>query len=271
MRKLNLTTMPEEERATFYQAFRYPPFKIYKDITRSVEISSVEEWFEYCPPAKGRKQWVDMRSAKEMAKFWTDTRKQNDFLLSLQKVSKDLTFSHAFPEMATKFDDFRRPRINDLCVYALEGNKQVLISIEGKADEPFGNYVYQEWAVSIKRKITKSSSKGIDRLIGLYERFDKKAIFLKLRYQLTYWLAGVIDEAERNKIDTVFLIVQEFHSKDTAEKKRKINEQDLNCFVNFISRSDFENVNKNEIVGPIKNQFTKHINLYIGKYQTYLD
>ena len=56
----------------------------------------------------------------------------------------------------------------------------------------------------------------------------------------------------------------------TEEKKITVNKRDLDLFVNFISNSDFEKVNENEIIGPIKNQFTKQINLYIGKYQTYI-
>jgi hypothetical protein len=244
--------------------------KIYKDSKRNVEISSVEEWFKHCPPAKGEKQWADKRSAKEMANFWTNIHKQNDFLQFLHKVDKDLILTYALPETATEFDDYESPRKNDLCVYANDGNKEVLIAIEGKADEPFGNYVSKEWIDSINKKIENDKSEKINRLIGLYKRFDNNALFLKLRYQLTYWLAGAIDEGKRNKMDTVFLIVQEFHSNKTEEKKIMDNKRDLDFFVKFISNSGYEKVNQNEIIGPIKNQYTNEINLYIGKYQTYI-
>ena len=33
-------------------------------------IRSLEEWFQYAPPAKGDKHWKDGRSAKELAKAW---------------------------------------------------------------------------------------------------------------------------------------------------------------------------------------------------------
>jgi len=105
----------------------------------------------------------------------------------------------------------------------------------------------------------------------LYQRFNCNADFLKLRYQLTYWLAGAIDEAIRNKINTVFLIVQEFHSDKTNEEKIAVNKSDLDFFVNFISDAAYKNLNNNQIIGPIKNQFTKQINLYIGKYQKSLE
>jgi hypothetical protein len=39
----------------------------------------LEEWFEVCPPSKGAEQWVDNRSAKEMAKFWLEQGNYGQF------------------------------------------------------------------------------------------------------------------------------------------------------------------------------------------------
>jgi hypothetical protein len=246
--------------------------KIFKDRKKKIEITSVEEWLKHCPPINPSIQWVDKRSAKEMAIFWTDIKNQNDFLMFLQNVSKDLNFNYALPEVATKFDEYKSPRKNDLCVFATGSSVEILISIEGKSDEHFGeNYVDKEWILSINEKNKRRESKKLDRLIGLYQRFNCNADFLKLRYQLTYWLAGAIDEAIRNKINTVFLIVQEFHSDKTNEEKIAVNKSDLDFFVNFISDAAYKNLNNNQIIGPIKNQFTKQINLYIGKYQKSLE
>lgn len=242
--------------------------KLFKDRKKKIEITSVKKWREQCPPINPSIQWVDKRSAKEMAKFWTDTKNQNDFLLFLQNVSKDLRFNYALPELATKFDEYKSPRKNDLCIFATDSGGEILISIEGKSDEYFGgNYVDKECISSINDKNKNSESKKLDRLIGLFQRFNCNADFLKVRYQLTYWLAGTIDEAIRNKINTVFMIVQEFHRDITNKKYIDDNKHDLDFFANFISNSVYKNLNNNQIIGPIKNQFTKQINLYIGKYQ----
>lgn len=93
---------------------------------------------------------------------------------------------------------------------------------------------------------------------------------MKLRYQLSYWLAGAIDEAIKNNVKTVFLIVQEFHSDLTNEKKILKNQTDLDFFINFISNSTFDEVKHNEIIGPINNHLTEGIDMYIGKFQTVL-
>jgi len=242
--------------------------KIYRDSAKKIEISSVEEWLEHCPPINPKIQWVEKRSAKEMAKFWTISENQDEFLKFLRSFEENLNFDYATPEVAAKFDEYKSPRKNDLCVYATNRNRNVLISIEGKSDESFGERVFaEEWIRSINEKIQTANSKKINRIIELYQRFNQDSNVLSLRYQLTYWLAGTIDEAVRSKIDTVFLIVQEFHSEKTKEKKIAKNQSDLNYFVNFISKSAYKNVGRNEIIGPIKNQFTKQIDLYIGKFQ----
>jgi len=36
-------------------------------------IRSIDDWFNLAPPKKGRKQWKDGRSAKELAKAWFRT------------------------------------------------------------------------------------------------------------------------------------------------------------------------------------------------------
>jgi len=243
--------------------------KIYTDKTKRKEISSVEDWRQSCPPADPNRQWVDKYSAKEMAKFWTDNKNQNEFLLFLRSIKNSLIIEYAIPELANKFDDYKSPRKNDLCVFASQDNKEIFISIEGKSDEHFGGkYITEEWIESIHKKNHKDKSKKLDRIIGLYERYNCDSKVLKLRYQLVYWLAGAIDEAIRNKIHTVFLIVQEFHSDRTNEKKILKNQNDLDSLISFLSNSVISHVNKNDIVGPIKNHYTKQIDLYIGKFCT---
>ncbi len=241
--------------------------RVYKDKLKEIELISVDKWRQHCPPVSPTLQWVDKRSAKEMAKFWTDIGKRGEFLMFLRSVKKDLTFDYALPEIATKFDAYKSPRKNDLCLYATYETQRALISIEGKSDEQFGKRVADEWSKSILEKISKPNSKKLDRIIELYQRFECNPDFLKLKYQLTYWLAGAIDGAIRNDIDIVFLIVQEFYSDLIKERKVTNNQHDLDFFLSFISNSFFKKVRNNEIIGPINNPFTKQIDLYIGKYQ----
>ena len=244
--------------------------KIYKDFTKKIEITTVDDWLQHCPPMDSSRQWVPKRSAVEMANFWVKSECQNEFISFLKTYDKDLAFQYAVPEIATKFDNYKNARKNDLCIFASSRNRQVLISIEGKADEPFGDNLFgQQWINSINE--VNSSSKKLNRIVGLYQRFDQQNDILKLRYQLTYWLAGSIDEAIRNNIDTVYLIVQEFHSDQTTNKKVTTNKNDLDNFIEFISKSRYKTVEPNKVIGPVSNEFTKNINLFIGKFQKYVD
>jgi len=104
----------------------------------------------------------------EIAKFWTNVEKQSDFLDFMRKKESNIAFDYAIPELANKFDEYRSPRKTDLCVFANQFDEKVLISIEGKADEPFGEYVYKEWINNIFKKIDNGNSRKLDRIIGLY-------------------------------------------------------------------------------------------------------
>ena len=241
--------------------------KIFKDINKKIEILTINDWLNYCPPMNPKKQWVDYRSAKEMANFWTQSKNQETFLSYIQTIKNDLKFQCAIPEFITKFDNYDNPRKNDLCIFAEDKSGNVLISIEGKSDEPFGDkYVNQALISSIITKKSNSKSKKFDRLCELYQRYNQNTDFFKIRYQLSYWFAGTIDEAFRNNVNSVFLIVQEFHSFKTNQDKIKTNKDDFDFFVKFITNSEYKKINYKNIIGPINNEFTKNIDLYIGKY-----
>jgi hypothetical protein len=227
---------------------------------KNIEITSLEEWEKHCPPANRNRQWKPKRSAMEMAKFWLDPERQSTFLAFMREKENNIVFEYAIPELANKFDDYKSPRKADLCLFGNQVDERIFISIEGKADESFGTYIK-----NIKTS-DKSKSKQSARIIALCKRFGSDANFFNLRYQLTYWLAGSIEEAIRNDMKTVYLIVQTFESDATNETKIKKNEKDLNDFINFISKSNFDKVERNEIIGPINNDFTKNIDLYFGKY-----
>lgn len=242
--------------------------KIFKDKNKKIKISTLDDWYEYCPPQNPDLHWKDKHSAKEMAKFWLSKEKQTEFKIFFENViGHTLNIHYALPEFETKFDNYKKPRKNDLCIFAEEKREKILISIEGKGNEPFGdNYIDTEWKSAQDLKINNSSSEKFDRLKELFDRFNKNKDFCKLRYQLTHWFAGTIDEAEREKINKVYMIVQEFHSDKSDKTSIETNKKDLNRFVKFISDSQIDHVDDNKIVGPIKNDFTKKIDLYIGKY-----
>ncbi|MNR31825.1 hypothetical protein D3C85_1493610 [compost metagenome] len=54
------------------------------------------------------RQWVEKRSAMEIAKFWTVVENQTDFLMFLRTTDDELSFNYAIPEITTRFDDAKK-------------------------------------------------------------------------------------------------------------------------------------------------------------------
>lgn len=240
--------------------------RVFKSNIQTNEITSVEAWHKQCPPKEKDKQWKDYRSAMEMARYWTNEEQQKEFLAFIQTAIPDLLFNYAIPEYQTKFDNYRSPRQNDLVIFSQYDDKKVLISIEGKADEPYGsNLVKEELKKASKTLETKPNSNKLKRVEELIERFGHLPKLMECRYQLLTWLAGSIEEAKRIKTDTIVLISQEFHSDKTTITNLERNANDLNRFVNLISSGKIPAVKKNSISSPI---VLGGIKCYFGKYVT---
>ncbi len=241
--------------------------KIFSSDTQSTEINSIDSWRINCAPKGKDAQWKPKRSAMELARFWTNKDHQKEFLAFIQNVLPNISFDYAIPEFPTKFDDYRSPRQNDLVIFAQNNDKKVLISIEGKADEPYGNKLVKEELEKARQTLeTKPSSNKLKRIEELIELFSSLPRLLKCRYQLLTWLAGSIKKAE-GYTDTIILISQEFHSDKTTNANIERNSNDLNRFVDLISNGTVQKVKTNEICTPI---FFKGINCHFEKHITQL-
>jgi hypothetical protein len=85
------------------------------------EILSVEDWFKYAPPKRGKLHWKDGRSAKELARSWfrNGTLKPPEELVALleAKFGPEITFDEAKPECIIEIDEFESEHRNcDLVV-----------------------------------------------------------------------------------------------------------------------------------------------------------
>lgn len=120
----------------------------------SSELRSVEDWFAHAPPARGERQWVDKRSAKEA---WFPTPGAPSVPVELDSLLRSslelgaVRLDTGEPEALVYFDDLRgRPRHCDLVVYGECALGPLTISVEAKADEPFGKLVSAELDICAK-------------------------------------------------------------------------------------------------------------------------
>jgi hypothetical protein len=235
-------------------------------------IDCLYQWFDKCPPQGKLKHWKDGRSAKETAKYWLHTI-PSEFKELLKPLN--LNYMICSPEFISKFDNYGgNDRNNDLLIISEKKTKEkVVISIESKVDEEFGDTVSKTIIEANKRIHRNPNSKGLLRIEDL-----RKTLFgcekddqLPIRYQLLTAIAGTLAEAKQQGSKTAIFIVQTFVSSEINNKKHFENQNDLNRFLNLISESKFPEIKDGDLLGPVRipgnNEYIScNIDLFIGKY-----
>lgn len=239
------------------------------------EIKSLDEWFRLAPPKRSN-QWVEGRSAMELARNWLD---------GLPVEVQHAIQSHpsfgpihdwtAEPEVALPFDTFAgEPRNSDLVVTATDTHGAFLMGVEGKADEKFDKLLPDCFAASLEAKLKNQRSNRLARLEfltqALFEVKQRGEPSVKLiRYQLLTGCAGVLAEAIRSNVRRAVFLIHEFRTVLTDDAKHYSNGVDLDNFVLRLSRSAHRGVTAGQVIGPIslpkQSAFSNGVELYIGK------
>ena len=208
---------------------------------RQKQITSLADWKQLAPP-KSDDQWVTDRSAMEVARAWLHDRGNS----LPPEVSRVLEAHPHFgrirawsgePEAKLRFDAFSgEPRNTDIAVIAEDSFGTYVLAVEAKADEPFADTVADTLAMALERKLKNPRSNGIARIEQLAAailgaRLDGEPKSGDLRYQLLTATAGALCEAERRGADRAVLLVHEFITSRTDDKKHRRNAQDLQRFL----------------------------------------
>jgi hypothetical protein len=241
------------------------------------EILSVEDWFSYAPPKKGELQWKDRRSAKELAQSWfrDGTPKSPDELGALMEAKFDtgIIFDEAKPECVIELDDFVGEHRNcDLVVLCNAGAKRMVINVEAKADEPFGDLIGEYFdrragsGSNVPARIRQLS-------LALFGREPDEAI-RKLRYQLLHAVAATLIEAAANRAELGLFLVHEFRSTSLDSKKLTQNGTDWENFVHAFPELATARIEGNQILGPVSvpggGRVPHSVPLYLGHLVTEL-
>src|SRR5687767_14809306 len=110
-------------------------------------IGSVAEWEHLASPAGKDRQWVDDRSAKELALRWVsgELPEQVRSLLQSHVAFRDFVPTQAWAEHKTPLDNYGgNTRNHDLLVLGKCGDQTAIVDVEGKADESFGSLVAKQ-------------------------------------------------------------------------------------------------------------------------------
>ena len=184
-----------------------------------------ESWYKACPPKKGEKQWADGRSAKELAKYIT---KQLPFVpVEIENAVGSIVSANAEfdwdAEYVTNLPGIGEGRNHDAILF----NKDIVITIEAKADETLGDLIEEEIKAASVNKLHRISS-----LLGYIFKGGFKD-YKNLRYQLLTASVGTILEAQNKNCRTAVLIVLVFKSNGkVTEEKITANHKDVEAFLN---------------------------------------
>lgn len=238
-------------------------------------IRSVDDWFRLAPPKGREKQWVDGRSAKELARAWFPQAGEPvtppEILATLASCGDigQVRFDEGWPEHAVALDDYKgETRNTDLLLSGVCSGGAVTVSVEAKADEELGPTLDRQLA-----NATSPNSKIPDRLDNLCQ-----ALFARpynavpridhLRYQLLTGCVGALMSAAECQCQTAVFLVHEFVGVATDDKKRRRNEADMNAFIALLSAGVHAELRPGRVLGPFRPRgggVDRKLALYVGR------
>jgi hypothetical protein len=205
-----------------------------------VPIHSVPEWEKLAGPAS-KTHWRDGRSAKELAKSWISGEGPSSLqrLTDTREETAGLEIETVVAEAQVAFDNYPGGKRNhDLLVTGQCASGSIVIGIEAKADETFGQTIAEYRRDADALKASGQSTNAPERLKALLEEvgdisLERVPTFGDLRYQLFAGVAGTISAAGTD--DLAAFIVHEFATPLTTEAKREANKQALAEFVGDVT------------------------------------
>ena len=198
--------------------------KLKKHLKNIVDLDS---WFNECPPKKKEKQWVDGRSAMELAKYITKNLPLVPAELE-EAISKVVPADAEFDwdaEYVTALPGAGEGRNHDAVLY----NEDIVITIEAKADETLGNLIGEE--------LKNASVNKLNRISKLLEYIFEGSFkdYQNLRYQLLTASVGTLLEAKKQNLATAVMTVLVFKTNgDVIEEKLASNHKDIEEFLTAV-------------------------------------
>ena len=197
------------------------------------DIYDLDSWFDFAPPMGAEKQWRPGRSAMELARYMTANFP--NVPAEIENILSDFTTSDAefdwAGEYVTNFADYNLGRGEGRNHDAFMWNDDVVVGIEGKADESLGSQL-------IGDAIVNASGNKMHRILGMIKMLfgDAPENHKAIRYQLVTATAATLLEAKERNVKNAVLLVLVF-KKDGCYSEQKIaaNNADIDSFLNEIS------------------------------------
>ena len=227
----------------------------------AVPILTLDDW-ETCAGPNAPDHWSDGRSAKEAASAWleddaVDLPKELKTALKHHDAFGKVTGWSAEPQVALPSDGSAAGEsfVADLVVEAEDEHGPYLIVVDAKSDEPFGDPLGGALAAAVEALLDDQRSTDLEHVVRmaalLGPRRDDDPALVDIRHGLLAASAGCLAEAERRGRSRALLLIQEFVTDRTVDKKLLVNAIDLGRFVKRLSHGAFKGLSPGAIAGPI--------------------
>jgi len=227
-------------------------------------ISSLKDWETHAGPKRGM-QWKAGRSAMELARAWFPSEGTPTIpaelaaLLASRREFAGIQLVEGCPEMQVPLDDLPGETRNaDLVLLGQGGAGAVAISIEAKADEPFGDLIGQVLANAEATTGRGGRTNAAARVESLVEaifggRTDALPWVKELRYQLLHGIAAALIHAKAKRADAALFVIHEFRGEGFDTRKGDRNSADLEAFVSRLPGGEAPAaVGTGKLVGPFR-------------------
>ena len=195
-------------------------------------ITNVETWEIKAPPMGKSRQWVDGRSAKELARYMTKNYPQlpTEIESILKEFVRDDSEFDWAAEYVTRFEPFGLGRGEGRNHDAFLHNDELVIGIEGKADEPLGSQLIGE-------ALKDATPNKVQRINGMIQMLfgGTPEAHKDIRYQLVTAATATLLEATKKNVKKALLLVIVFNSSKCSEEKLERNNKDIDNFLRDIS------------------------------------
>ncbi|MFO0454146.1 MAG: DUF6946 family protein [Pseudomonadota bacterium] len=197
----------------------------------------ISDWRRWSPP-KEDYQWRAGRSAMELARAWFTAPQpvlppEVRSLLESRAETRGSELLEGWPEWVTKLPFPGEGRNHDLVAVGSTGARGLLLAVEGKVDEPFGDLVGSYWRKS-KANSKSKAWKRIDTLLAAAFGPQASAAekpWRNLRYQLLTALVGTAIEAAARECDIAVLCIHEFVTEAAHPDKLEKNHEALAAYL----------------------------------------
>ena len=210
-------------------------------------ITKLDDW----PEPKNMSQSVDGKSAKEFARFWTETHScgsvPSGYLELLERGFPGIKFQGGRPECPTSLPPrgASGSRVHDMHLWGTWLSGSLTVCVEAKADEPFKETI-SRYKVKARQELEsnpRSRQKErledlLDSVWGVRKPTESQS---SLRYQLLHALVGTaiqalidVGKVENASSGTGVLLIHVFKTDKTERQKLEKNQRDLELFVHAL-------------------------------------